>query len=149
MKHKRPTALVAIVVYKAFVALLLTVTAIVLLLSLKNYQNLESFSKSYVIEGKLKIIEWLLDKITNIKPQTLEFSGIVAGLYAVVTAIEAIGLWHEKPWATVLVVGLVGISIPAEIFELIRGITLLKLGVFIVNIAVFWYLLRHFPKPAR
>jgi uncharacterized membrane protein (DUF2068 family) len=131
------------------VALLLTVTAIVLLLSLKNYQNLESFSKSYVIEGKLKIIEWLLDKITNIKPQTLEFSGIVAGLYAVVTAIEAIGLWHEKPWATVLVVGLVGISIPAEIFELIRGITLLKLGVFIVNIAVFWYLLRHFPKPAR
>jgi uncharacterized membrane protein (DUF2068 family) len=149
MKYKRPTALVAIVVYKAFVALLLAVTAIVLLLSLKNYQNLETFSKSYVIEGKLKIIEWLLDKITNIKPQTLEFSGIVAGLYAVVTAIEAIGLWHEKPWATVLVVGLVGISIPAEIFELIRGITLLKLGVFIVNIAVFWYLLRHFPKPAH
>lgn len=149
MKHKRPTALVAIVFYKAFVALLLAVTAIVLLLSLKNYQNLEAFSESYVIEGKLKIIEWLLDRITNIKPQTLKFSSIVAGLYAVVTGIEAIGLWHEKHWATVLVLGLVGISIPAEIFELIRGITLLKLGIFIVNLAVFWYLLRHFPKPGR
>lgn len=149
MKKKRSAGLVAIVFYKAFVALLLAVTSIVLLFALKNYQSLMEFSDSYVIEGKLKIIEWFLDKITNIKPQTLKFSGIAAGLYAVVTAIEAIGLWYEKSWATLLVVGLVGISIPAEIFELIQGITLLKLVVFILNLTVLWYLLRHFPKPAR
>lgn len=146
MRNKRPFGLVAIVVYKAFVALLLAITAIILLLALKNYQNLVAFSESYVLEGKLAIIELLLDKVINVKRQTLGLSGIAAGVYAVVTAIEAVGLWYQKAWAEILVIGLVGISIPPEIFELSRGITLLKLLVFLVNIAVLWYLLKLFLK---
>lgn len=146
MRNKRPFGLVAIVVYKAFVALLLAITAIILLLALKNYQNLVAFSESYVLEGKLAIIELLLDKVINVKKSTLGLSGIAAGIYAVVTAIEAVGLWYQKAWAEILVIGLVGISIPPEIFELVRGVTLLKLLVFLVNIAVLWYLLKNFFK---
>ena len=146
MKNKRPPGLIAIVVYKGFVALLLTATSIVLLLALKNHQALVVVSESYVLEGKLEIIEWLLDKIINIKRQTLQFSGIASGIYAVVTAIEAVGLWYEKTWAKILVIGLVGISIPPEIFELIKGVSLLKIVVFLVNVAVLWYLLQHFYK---
>lgn len=147
MKNKRPPGLVAIVVYKGFVALLLSATAIVLLLALKNHQALRLVSESYVLEGKLEIIEGLLEKLININRQTLQFSGIVAGIYAVVTAIEAVGLWYEKTWAKILVIGLVGISVPPEIFELIKGVSLLKIVVFLVNITVLWYLLSHFYKP--
>ena len=142
--NKRPPGLIAIIIYKAFVALLLGLTSVVLLLALKNYDNLIEFSESYVLEGKLAIIEWVLEKIINVKRQTLQLSGIAAGIYAVVTAIEGLGLWYQKTWAKLLVLGLVGISIPLEIFELIKGTTILKLVVFIVNVAVFWYLLRHF-----
>ncbi|BAZ26266.1 hypothetical protein NIES4073_71720 [Kalymmatonema gypsitolerans NIES-4073] len=142
--NKRPPGLIAIIIYKAFVALLLGITSVVLLLALKNYDNLIDFSESYVLEGKLAIIEWALEKIINVKRQTLQLSGIAAGIYAVVTAIEGLGLWYQKTWAKLLVLGLVGISIPPEIFELIKGTTILKLVVFIVNVAVFWYLLRHF-----
>lgn len=142
--NKRPPGLIAIIIYKAFVALLLGITSVVLLLALKNYDNLIDFSESYVLEGKLAIIEWVIEKIINAKRQTLQLSGIAAGIYAVVTAIEAVGLWYQKTWAKLLVLGLVGISIPPEIFELIKGTTILKLVVFIVNVAVFWYLLRHF-----
>lgn len=151
MKHqrKRPVGLLAIVAYKFFVAVLLLATAIFLLFSVNNSQAIVVFSESYVLEGKLEIIEWPFEQITKIKPQTLQLSGIGAGLYAVVTAIEAVGLWYTQTWAMLLVIGLVGISIPAEIFELIRGITLLKLMIFLVNVAVFWYLLRHLPKPKR
>lgn len=149
MRNKRPFGLVAIVVYKAFVGLLLAITAIILLLALKKHQNLVAFSESYVLEGKLAIIELLLDKVINVKRQTLGLSGIAAGLYAVVTAIEAVGLWYQKAWAEILVIGLVSISIPPEIFELSRGITLLKLLVFLVNIAVLWYLLKLFLKHRR
>ncbi|HEY9844842.1 MAG TPA: DUF2127 domain-containing protein [Candidatus Caenarcaniphilales bacterium] len=149
MKSKHPPALVAIVVYKALVALLLALTAMVLLLALENYQSVEALSQPYILEGKLRIIELLLEKITNLKRQTLEFGGIAAGLYAAVTAIEAIGLWYQRSWARLLVVGLVGISIPPELFELSQGMTLLKSAVFLVNIAVFWYLLRHFPQQGR
>ncbi|MDZ7956171.1 DUF2127 domain-containing protein [Nostoc sp. DedQUE09] len=144
--EKRPLGLVAIVLYKSFVALLLMVTSIALLLTLKNYQNLEAFSQNYVLEGKSMIIDLLLKKVVNLNPRTLAFSGIGTGIYAIVTAIEAFGLWYEKRWAHVLVLGLVGISIPPEIYELIQGISLLKILVFLLNLAVFGYLFRNFPK---
>ncbi|MEH2002457.1 MAG: DUF2127 domain-containing protein [Nostoc sp.] len=34
----------------------------------------------------------------------------------------------------------------SEIFELIKGVTILKVLVFMVNIARLWYLIRHFYK---
>ena len=82
----------------------------------------------------------------NIKPSTLKFSGIAAGIYALVTAIESVGLWYEKTWAKILVIGLVGISIPPEIFELLQGFTTIKLVVLIINIIVLLYLIQHFSK---
>ncbi|MEZ2227372.1 DUF2127 domain-containing protein [Microcoleus sp.] len=146
MKKQRPPGLIAIVIYKSFVASLLTVTSIALLFAMKNHQLLEEFADSYLLETKVKLIEFFLDKLLILKPKTLLFSGIATGLYAVLTAVEAVGLWYEKGWATILVLVLVGISIPPEIFELIQGVTLLKLAVFIANVAVFWYLLHHLPK---
>ncbi len=146
MKNKRSPGLVAIVIYKGFVALLLTATSIILLLALNNHQSLVEFSESYILEGKLQIIEWLLEKIINAKQRTIQFGGIALGIYAAITAIEAVGLWYKQAWATVLVLVLVGISIPPEIFELTKSITLLKLTVFLINVFVFGYLLRHFPK---
>ncbi len=143
---KRSFGLIAIVSYKTFVASLLMVTSIALFLALKNYTYLEDFSDNYVLEGKAQIIDWLVEKILNLDPKKLVFSGVATGIYAVVTAIEAVGLWYEKRWAHILVLVLVGISIPPEIYELIRGLSVIKVVVFIVNIAVFWYLFRNFPK---
>ncbi len=142
----RPIGLLAIVFYKSFVASLLMVTAIALLLAMKNYEGLQEFAEYYELEGKTGIIEWVLDKILNLNPRTLEFSGIGAMVYSIVTAIEAIGLWHHKRWAHILVLVLVGISIPPEIYELAKGFSPLKLIVFVVNVAVFWYLFRTFPR---
>ncbi len=146
VKKQRPPALIAIVLYKSFVAALLTVTSLALLLALKNHQALEDFSESFFLESKLKIVEFLLDKILMLKTKTLLFSGLAAAIYAGLTAVEAVGLWYEKGWATILVLVLVGISIPPELYELVQGVTVLKLGAFIANVAVFWYLLHHLPK---
>ncbi|MEH1871910.1 DUF2127 domain-containing protein [Nostoc sp.] len=143
---KRPFGLVAIVFYKSFAALLLMVTSIALLLTLKNYQTLEVFSDNYTLEGKSIIIDWLLNKVLNLNPRTLVFSGIGTGVYAIVTGIEAVGLWYQKRWAHVLVLALVGISIPPEIYELIRGISPIKILVFLLNLGVFGYLFQNFPK---
>ncbi|MEG3987346.1 DUF2127 domain-containing protein [Microcoleus sp. S28C3] len=149
MKKQRAPGLIAIVLYKTFVAFLLIVTSIALLFALKNHQALEDFSESYLLETKLKIVEFLLDKVLQIQPKTLLFSGLAAGVYAVLTVLEAVGLWYEKGWATILVLVLVGISIPPEIYELVEGFTVIKLAVFIANIAVLWYLLHHLPKHGK
>ena len=146
MLDKHPPALVAIIIYKFFVAVLLAITAIALLLALRNHQYLEMISESYVLEAKHQIIDWLLDRFMMINPRTLKFSGIASAIYSVLTAIEAIGLWYEKTWARFLVLGLVGLSIPVEIYELIKEITPIKFIIFLINIGIFWYLLYFFPK---
>ncbi|MEG4090197.1 DUF2127 domain-containing protein [Microcoleus sp. Pol12B4] len=147
-KHHAP-ALIAIVFYKTFVASLLTVTSIALLFALKNHQVLQEFSQSYLLESKLKIIEFILDKLLILNPKNLLLSGIAAALYAVLTAVEAVGLWYEKDWATILVLVLVSISIPPEIYVLVQGVTVLKVAVFITNVAILWYLLHHWPKHGK
>jgi len=43
----------------------------------------------------------------------------------------------------------VGISIPPEIFELWQGFSVIKIIVLLLNILVFWYLLREFPAKAE
>lgn len=149
MKKQRAPGLIAIVLYKTFVASLLTVTSIALLFALKNHQALEDFSKSYFLETKLNIVEFFLDKVLTINPKTLLFSGLTAGIYAVLTVVEAVGIWYEKRWTTILVLVLVWISIPPEIYELAQGVTVLKLVVFIANLAILWYLLHHLPKHGK
>ncbi|WP_427159168.1 DUF2127 domain-containing protein [Aliinostoc sp. HNIBRCY26] len=144
MLKKRPSVLIAIVIYKGFVTLLLTATSLVLLLAFKKHDALVTFAESYMLEGKRQAIELFLERIINIQPQTIKFSGIVTGIYAAVTAIEAMGLWYKKTWATILVIVLVAISIPPEIYELIKGITILKIVIFTINIAVLWYLIKHY-----
>lgn len=147
--QQRPIALRAIVAYKVLEAILFAGTAIALFLTLANYQTLVDFSQNYLLESKSGIIHWSLAKILKIHSKTLEFGGITAAVYALVTAIEAMGLWYEKAWASLLVIGLVGVSIPLEIFELIRGFSLLKFIVFGINLAVFGYLLDAFLKRKR
>lgn len=143
-KRKRSRALVAIVIYKSLVAGLLAISCIALLLAIKNYQIIDEFANQYVLEGKREIIRFILSKFLSLNPKSLQFSVIFAGVYAVVTVIEAFGLWYEKKWASLLVIGLVGISLPLEVWELIQGVSLLKLIVFVVNLAILCYLIFHF-----
>ena len=122
----------------------MAIASISIFLALKNYQNLLTFADNYILTGKREIVKFVLEKLLALNPKTLEFSGIVTGVYAIMTVIEAVGLWYEKAWATILVLVLVGISLPAEIFELIRGLSAIKLIVFAINVALFCYLLREF-----
>ncbi len=141
----RPNGLIAIVSYKAFNTALFAIAAMAVFLASKNYEDLQNFAESVALTGKKGIIAWVLEKILNFNPRTLQFSAVGLAIYAVVTAIEAIGLWYEKAWARWLVIGVVSISIPPEIYELTKGISILKLIVFILNLIIFWYLLREFP----
>ncbi len=149
MKKQRAPGWSAIALYKSFVVSLLTVTAIALLFALNNHQVLEKLAESYWLESPAKFLEFLLlDKVRMIEPKTLLFSGLAVGHDVVLTAVEPVGLWHEQGWATILVLLRVGIIIPPEIYELVQGVTVLKL-VFIANLAVLWYVLHHLLKHGK
>ncbi|MEG5032268.1 DUF2127 domain-containing protein [Microcoleus sp. AT3-D2] len=85
MKKQRDPGLITIVLYHSFVASILTVTSIALLFALKNHQVLEKFAASYLLKSQVKIVEFLLDPVLSITPQTLLFSGLATGLYAILT----------------------------------------------------------------
>lgn len=143
---KHPVGLVVIVVYKALVGLLLLGVGTGLLLTVKNYDTFLELADSCTLKGKWNLIQWILEKGMNISPQTLKFTGIAAEIYAIVTLIEAIGLWYEKAWAKILVIGLVAVSIVPEIWEIIRGITPIKVLIFAINLLILSYLIRHFRR---
>lgn len=143
---KRPPGLAAIVYYKIFTATLLFITSVTIFLTIKKYGELQHFAYSLTLTGKKGIISWIVAKVLDLNPRTLQFSEMLTAAYGVVTLIEAIGLWYEKQWARWLVIGVVVISIPPEIYELIKGLSWLKLFALIVNIVILIYLLRKFPS---
>ena len=139
----RPRALVAIVIYKCFTIGLLTFVAIGLLLTSKKYDDLFTFAEEYMTTGKRELIKLGLSQTLSIPTTKMQLGALVALIYAAVNTVEAVGLWYQKAWATILVVGIVGLTIPVEIYEIIEKASVVKLGIFAINIAMFGYLLRH------
>lgn len=148
MKPKRPLGLLAIIVYKAFIAVLFGATALALLFTVKNYEAIVDFAEPYTLEGKKGIIAWFVEKFLQLNPKTLKFGSLVAAIYGMVTAIEVVGLWQGKGWANILVVALVAISIPPEIYELVAHASWIKALVLAINLVVLTYLVKNFPNHA-
>lgn len=67
--------------------------------------------------------------------------GTIIGVLAALEAIEMIGLWQGKRWAEYLTFIATILFIPYEIYELIHGVTVIKAGAFIINVAIAVYLL--------
>jgi uncharacterized membrane protein (DUF2068 family) len=139
----RPRALIAIITYKCFTIGLLIFVAIGLFMTSKKYDALFTFAEEYMTTGKREIIKGGLAQMLSISTTKMQFGAVVAGIYAAVNALEAFGLWHQKAWATVMVAGIVGLTIPIEIFEIYHHVSLVKIGVFVINVAMFIYLFRH------
>jgi len=64
----------------------------------------------------------------------------LAFVYAALRFAEAYGLWKERTWAEWIAFLSGMLLLPFEIRELFRGITVLRLGVFLVNITVVLYM---------
>ena len=138
---KRPKGLVLIICYKSFTATLFLITAISIFMSLKNHDALQEFSNALALEGKKGIVSAVLNKFLGTSTKTIALGGIAAVIYSIISALEAIGLWFQKKWAEWLVIAVVAISIPPEIFELIKGFYWIKLLIFALNILILIYLL--------
>ncbi len=149
MKRKRLVGLLIIVGYKAVFAVVLAIASVALWFAPDNTSALTAFSESYLFEGKLAIVETMVVKLLKQNAQSLYYTSLIMGLYAGVTVVEATGLWFQKLWAEAMVMVLVGLGIVPEICELSKGFTLLKLSIFVINLAILAYLVRFFRRQMR
>jgi uncharacterized membrane protein (DUF2068 family) len=143
---RHPKGLLVIIFYKTFTATVLTLGAIAILLSLKNFAELQSWAEDLVLAGRQGIVKWIVEHIVQLRPKTFVFGAVAMLFYAALSGLEAIGLWYEKAWGRWLVLISIGISIPVEIFELTKGFSWMKLVVFLLNLGIFTYLLLQFPN---
>lgn len=82
-----------------------------------------------------------IDDLLSLPPGRLHLIGAVLAAYAVLQAVEAVGLWLGRRWAEYLTLISTSALLPLEVYELTRGITALKVVALVVNIAIVVYLL--------
>ena len=83
-----------------------------------------------------------LDLVSNITDAELWGLAMLAATYAGIRFAEAYGLWFGRRWAEWLAALSGGIYVPLEIYSLTRGVTGIKLGALILNLAIVIYMAR-------
>ncbi len=146
---KRTKILLAIITYKGLMAVLLLLTSIGLLLTFKDRDVLLNFARQSSLTGNREWIRFILTKLTVLSPKTVEFTGVAVLIYAIVTTIEAVGLWYQQEWAEILVLILVGIGIFPELYEITTGISIVKIIILLINLAVLVYLISKLIKDRK
>ena len=78
--------------------------------------------------------------ILGANPETLRWVAVALFVYAAIQLAEGIGLWSLKRWGEYLAVVATSIFLPIEIYELTEKVTWLRVGAFVVNLALVAYL---------
>ena len=82
-----------------------------------------------------------LERLLTLNVTTFRLIGIAAAAYALLEGAEALGLWFQRRWAEYLTFLATTLFVPYEIYELIDKITVIRMGAFVINLAILLYLL--------
>ncbi len=82
-----------------------------------------------------------LEKALAAKPSTLALITGMLAAYAVLQAVEGVGLWLLKRWGEYFAVVATSIFLPLEVHDLAKGITTTRVVTFSINVAAVVYLL--------
>jgi uncharacterized membrane protein (DUF2068 family) len=89
--------------------------------------------------GRRLLVEALRD-VVGLDRHTLVIVLLTAVGYAVVEAVEAVGLWRRRRWAEYLTVVATAGLLPFELAELATRVTPVRVGALVLNLAVVAYL---------
>ena len=116
---------------------------------LKHYVrgDMYNFLQDYLIEPfhfdpSSKFLHWLLERASDLTPRTLRFFSYVFFAYAIIFAIEGIGLYMRKRWAEYMVVIVVTSLLPFELYEIYVKLAWWKVGLVVGNLLVVAFLIR-------
>jgi uncharacterized membrane protein (DUF2068 family) len=89
-------------------------------------------------EGRM--VNFLLDRVDSITDHRLKQIGVATFLYAAIRVAEGVGLVMEKLWAEYLTIGVTSAFLPWEMYEIVREVDAIRVGLFVINLAVLGYL---------
>jgi uncharacterized membrane protein (DUF2068 family) len=89
-----------------------------------------------------RFVDFILERASLVNDKLLRRIGFSLFAYAALGITEGIGLYLEKAWAEYMTLGITASFLPWEFFEVFRRATYMRLGLLVVNILVFLYLLK-------
>jgi uncharacterized membrane protein (DUF2068 family) len=143
--NKNLKVIAAFEVFKAFLAVLAGLGLISLLH--RDIQGLVwELEQALHLDLHRPFAVMLIQKVESLHSnQLLAMLGLVL-CYATLRIIEAIGLWFDTTWAKWLAVISGLLYLPLELYELTRSVTVIKVVVTLLNIAVVLYISRDLKR---
>jgi len=137
------TGLAVIAVFKVVKGVLLLLVGLGLL-KLVHADIATLFSQ--LIEGlhlnaDSRLIHALVLKVDALQPNSVRLAGLVSLGYAGMLLVEGVGLWLEFTWAAYLTVVSTSLLLPFELYEVIEQVSVLRIGVLLLNLAIVAYLI--------
>ena len=99
-----------------------------------------------------RIIHALVLKVDALQPHSVLVAGLVSLGYAGMLLLEGVGLWLERSWAAYLTVISTSLLLPFELYEVIDRVSMLRVGMLMLNLVIVLYLvvqLKHHALRSR
>ena len=112
-----------------------------------NFEHLVHWLEHLDLTGSNGLRWKLVDMLQSMGPSKFVAIGLVTLGYAVLFAIEGIGLWMGKHWAEWFTVIATGSLIPIELYETLHRFGWIKLAMLVGNVAIIVYLVRIALQP--
>ena len=91
-------------------------------------------------------LQALLARLLHVSEHQLAVFAVGAFFYAVIFAVEGIGLWFARAWAEYLTSITTASLLPIELYELIKKVSLTKWGLLFLNLGIVVYLVRRISR---
>ena len=139
--HSRGLWLVA--AFKLFKGLLLFAVGIGFVKSLNHdtAASLERWADLFRVDDGNVHFQRLLLWVAFLSPRKIKEFSVGTFFYSALMLTEGVGLSLQKRWAEYFSIIATSAFLPLEIYELVRRVTLEKIGILIVNIAIIVYLI--------
>jgi uncharacterized membrane protein (DUF2068 family) len=98
-------------------------------------------AKALRFDPESRAVGLVLDKVDLIGPLRLREISMATFAYSALALTEGVGLLLERTWAEYLTLILTVSFVPWEMYELILHPSWIRVAVFVVNLAVLWYLI--------
>ena len=136
------TGLAVIAAFKVVKGLLLLLVGLGLL-QLMHAEIATLFSlliEALHLNADSRIIHALVLKVDALQPHTVLVAGLVSLGYAGLLLLKGIGLWMERSWAAYMTVISTSLLLPFELYEVIDRLSILRVGVLMLNLVIVLYL---------
>ena len=137
------TGLAVIAVFKVVKGLLLLLLGLGLL-KLMHAEIATLFSlliEALHLNADSRFIHTLALKVDALQPNSVLLAGLISLGYAGILLVEGVGLWLEFTWAAYLTVVSTGLLLPFELYEVIEQVSMLRVGVLLLNLIIVAYLI--------